>query len=181
MTSALRSCKVRAHAALRARARSRQHGFRSRGRSYQRPSNFARPGPFLRNEARPASRSSEAHIGAWISAIASSAATTPSLTAMCTNCFVAACATVSPESPPIEVLPACERRRYGRRDHLREADGTQSPACLDAPVAGSCRQGPPPRKWTPRWASCSRGGRPSRTNRGCTLASPASGALVVPG
>src|SRR5260221_11181425 len=48
----------------------------------QRPANLARPGPFLRNEARPVLRSSDAQIGACTLAIASSAAATPPLTAM---------------------------------------------------------------------------------------------------
>src|SRR6266852_8273010 len=62
----------------------------------QRPANFARPGPFLRNEARPAFRSSDAQIGACTLAIASSAAATPSLTAMWANSLVAAWASVGP-------------------------------------------------------------------------------------
>src|SRR5665213_1180547 len=45
----------------------------------QRPANLARPGPFLRNEARPVFRSSDAQIGACTLAIASSAAATPCL------------------------------------------------------------------------------------------------------
>src|SRR6185437_16532310 len=62
----------------------------------QRPANLARPGPFFRNEARPALRSSDAQIGACTLAIASSAADTPSLTAIWTSSLVAACASVGP-------------------------------------------------------------------------------------
>src|SRR6478672_1847172 len=62
----------------------------------QRPANLARPGPFLRNEARPALRSSDAQIGACTLAIASSPAATPSLTAMWASCLVAAWARVGP-------------------------------------------------------------------------------------
>src|SRR5712672_834514 len=63
---------------------------------HQRPANLARPGPLLRNEARPDFRSSEAQIGACTLAIASSAAATPPLTAMCASSLVAAWATVGP-------------------------------------------------------------------------------------
>src|SRR6185437_10525166 len=62
----------------------------------QRPANLARPGPFLRNEARPVFRSSDAQIGACTLAIATSAASTPSLTAIWTSSLVAAWATVGP-------------------------------------------------------------------------------------
>src|SRR5262249_30343888 len=60
------------------------------------PANLASPGPFLRNEARPVLRSSDAQIGAWILGMATSAASTPSLTAMWTSSLVAACASVGP-------------------------------------------------------------------------------------
>src|SRR5712671_3871938 len=62
----------------------------------QRPANLARPGPFLRNEARPAFRSSDAQIGACTLAIALSAAATPSLTAIWASSLVAAWASVGP-------------------------------------------------------------------------------------
>src|ERR1700730_6986633 len=62
----------------------------------QRPANLARPGPFLRNEARPAFKSSDAQIGACTLAIASSAAATPPLTAMWASSLVAAWASVGP-------------------------------------------------------------------------------------
>src|SRR3546814_2551415 len=48
----------------------------------QRPSNRARPGPFLRNEASPVFRSSEVQMGFCNSSIASSAASTPSFAAI---------------------------------------------------------------------------------------------------
>src|ERR1700733_967918 len=56
----------------------------------QRPANLARPGPFLQNDASPAFRSSDAQIGACTLAMASSAAATPSLTAIWTSSLVAA-------------------------------------------------------------------------------------------
>jgi hypothetical protein len=54
------------------------------------------PGPLLRNDATAARKSSERKIGFCSSAIASSAARTPPLTAIATSALVAACATVGP-------------------------------------------------------------------------------------
>src|SRR5208282_5858841 len=60
------------------------------------PSNSAMPMPFSRYDLTAARKSAERMIGRWISAMASSAASIPSLTATETRRLVAACAIEGP-------------------------------------------------------------------------------------